>query len=440
MSWFSDLAGKAENILNKIDQNAANVLKIENEQSNETNFNNAINIDKDTQQSTNTSSSIKRTFSSNSMKLGRTPKKSATSTITLNIENETVNGSDWNEIINKNDKQYLTINTNGSDDQPFSNNSNASNSSRRSSCSSKTEGPVTVIECPIVAPSENENANGVVDVMSTSAISTSSAASSKSQQMSGEDRNELSALKIILAQVKSERERFKAEVDNLTKQSEHSKTNEIIAELEDTCNRLANENEELNKQFNDLMQTNNDYIKTISELETTIAKHRQTEVELTEKLNWTKSESEQAVFELQQYRTRAQHTLQMKDQLIEELKRNGFKTNLTDENESETLANLQKIEHSNYVKEREQLLDEIKMLKNQLDAGKQFITSLENKNRELEHEFTEKVNLLNMTLKQEKMRNLQLEENCKAQIREMKAVRDEMSRQQTNYSTELHEK
>lgn len=438
MSWFSELAGKAENILNKIDQNAANVLKSEVEQSNDTNFNNAINIDKESQPSTNTSSSIKRTFSSNSLKLLRTPKKTATSTIAITsyVDNETQNGEE-NENFNKNDKQFLTIASNGIDEpEPqLSNKSNASNSSRRSSCSSRTEGPVTVIECPIVQNESEKN-----DIMSTSAISTSSAASSKSQQMSGEDRNELSALKIILTQVKSERDRFKTEVDNLTNQATHSKANEIIAELEETCNQLASENEDLTKKFNGLMQTNNEYIKTISELETTVAKHRQTEVELIEKLNWTKSESEQAVFELQQYRARAQHTLQMKDQLIEELRTNNSSINLTNENESETLFNLQEVEYSNYAKEREQLLEEIKLLKNQFEAGKQFITSLENKNRELEHELTEKVNLLNMTLKQEKMKNLQLEENCKAQIREMKAVRDEITRQQTNYSTQLHEK
>lgn len=412
-SWFSDLAGKAENILNKIDQNAANVLKNDPiNQLTEVKCNNGDDEIEKLIPNNSLVSSIKRNISTNSLKLQRTPKKSPL-----------ISDFKQTEATPIKNENKLSV---GNEESNISK-SNISSSSRRSSCSSRTEGVQTVIEYPI----EKRTATDII----TNGFHAS--VSSNSLQISDEDKNELIATKIILAQVKIERDQLKSELIELQTQVANCKTNEIIAELTESCQQLTMSSEYLNKRIEELEISNNFYIKSISELETTLSKLHQNEVDLAEKLAWAKSESEQAVLELQQYRARAQHTLQMKDVVISELKnlnRNG------DADDNDIDSHLKQIQYAELTKERETLVDEIKMLGNQLEAGKQYIQSLETKYADADFRFTERETVLNNLLKQERLRFSQLEDTLRVQKKELKAVRDEMKRQQLNYSSKLHEK
>lgn len=411
-SWFSDLAGKAENILNKIDQNAANVLKTD---STEQLIEVKCNGDDDRAQQkqlllSSSSSSMKRNISSNSLKLQRTPKKQQP----IAIEEKFVDKLATPVI--KTDSKSLTVNS-----IPDENYLNAS--SRRSSCSSRTEGVQTVIEYPMEKPQHDIKPSP----------------SSHSLQFADDEKAELMATKIMLSQMKVERDQVQAELSDLQKQVANAQTNEIIASLEETCDRLTTDNEQLMRRLNELELNCNQYIKTISDLETTVAKLHQTELDLNEKMAWTRSESEQAAFELQQYRSRAQHTLQMKDDLIAQLKSAHQKT-VDGGDDAETDVHLKQIETMEMAKERDALAEEVKMLRNQLDASKHFIHSLEQKYHDMESRFAEKEDALNNAVRQEKLRFAQLEDALSTQTKELKAVRDEMKRQQLNYSTKLHEK
>lgn len=406
MSWLSDLAGKAENILNKIDQNAANVLKSETDQ--------LIEVKCNGDDSKTGLSSIKRTTSSNSLKLLRTPKKN-------------VNKSEEVDSRNKNEKTALNI-TNNNDESamPPSSVSNASNSSRRSSWSSRTEA-ITVIEYPIAS----------VAIAASTVDMNSSVHSVQSVQSTEEERTELAAVKIVLAQVKSERDRLKTDLDELTRQVAMDHTDELVADLERTCNELTSEREQLVDRLEEVSSVNGAYLKLISELETTVSKLHQSEIDLAEKLNWAKSEREQAVQELQQYRSRAQHTLQLKDQLIEELKTSTVSVadSHADQSPHHESSEIQLLQS-----ERANLLAELQTLRNQIEAGEQYASSLEGRICDVENRFKEREEFLNNSLQQERLKCNQFEDNLQIRVKELNAVREEMTRQQTNFSLKNHDR
>lgn len=406
MSWLSDLAGKAENILNKIDQNAANVLKSETDQLIEVKCN-GDNVKMGI-------STIKRTTSSHSLRLLRTPKKN-------------VNKSEEVDTRNKDEKIAINI-TNNNDDSVKAPGSvsNASNSSRRSSWSSRTEA-ITVIEYPI-AP---------LAVTAPITDMNSSVHSVQSIQSTEDERNELAAVKIVLAQMKSERDQLKSELDELNQQVAMDHTNELVADLERTCNELTTEKEQLSDRLEEISLANAAYLKSISELETTVSKLHQSEIDLAEKLNWAKSEREQAIQELQQYRSRAQHTLQLKDQLIEELK--GSTVSVPNSN-----ADLSPYRDHSEIhvlqSERESLLAELQTLRNQIEVGKQYSKSLEGRISDIEHRSKEREEFLNNSLQRERRNCIQFEDNLQVRLKELNAAREEMTRQQTNSSLKNHER
>jgi uncharacterized membrane protein YgaE (UPF0421/DUF939 family) len=83
--------------------------------------------------------------------------------------------------------------------------------------------------------------------------------------------------------------------------------------------------------------SNSSYVKTISELETSIMKLQQSENDLKQKLDYAKNETRDASNELQQYRLRAQNQLQMKEKMIEQLKSGGGEVANGDEHDESTL-------------------------------------------------------------------------------------------------------
>ncbi|XP_055325732.1 golgin-84 [Sitodiplosis mosellana] len=425
-SWFSDLAGKAENILNKIDQNAASVLK------NDTNDRDQlieVKTGDDVVDNGNHEKKIKmangspaiRSITSNALKLPKTPKK----TLYTPIERQP---ADIEEVSIKYESKLNNI-VNGDDGAKLNLPSNASNSSRRSSCSSRTEGIQTVIEYPIAKHSTDTlNVNGG-DPMQTSTGSLHS---------SVEDKNEMMASRIIVTQMKTERDQMKTEIADLKNQLVMAKKEDLVSEITATRDLLATDKESLQRKLDELEEANNGYVKTISQLEVSVAKMHEATMDLNEKLTLAKTETEQAVFELQQYRSRAQHTLQMKDELIAELKSFHAKGETTDDTDID--AQCKQIELATMKQERDTFFEENNMLRNQLNANKQIIHSLESKIHEIEMRSSESEKSLSNALKQEKLKSSQLEETMRTQAKELKVVRDELKRQQTITSTKLHEK
>lgn len=392
-TWFSDLAGKAENILNKIDQNAANVLKNELNESGKPIEPKYKGDDQDNQQNElNTLLSMKKSVSSNSLILQRTPKKQVEITVT---ESPTINAK--------------------TPSVPDENQSLNWSQSRRSSCSSRTEGVQTVIECPIDTK------------MTTSTHSVESASSS-----------ELSAMRIVLAEVKSEREMLQKELSDLKKQVANARTTEIIASLEEGCDRLTRDNELLTEKVSELEVNCNVYIKSISELETSVSKLRQSEADLSERLKMSQIESDRAMNELHQYRIRAQNTLQSKDELIAELKSARQQPSESDDTEMD--VHLVKIECSELRKERDSLTEEIKMLRNQIETDREQILLLESKRREQDDRIKQLEQSTANAHKQDNLRIAQLDDALNVQSQELAAAREEMKNQQMSYQIKIHEK
>lgn len=393
-TWFSDLAGKAENILNKIDQNAANVLKNELNESGKPIDPKYKGDDQDDQQNElNTLLSMKKSVSSNSLILQRSPKKQVEITVT---ESPTVNAKTATAV-------------------PDENQSLNWSQSRRSSCSSRTEGVQTVIECPIDTK------------MATS-----------THAVEAENSSELSAMRIVLAEVKSERESLQKELSDLKKQVANARTTEIIASLEEGCDRLARDNELLTEKVSELEVNCNVYIKSISELETSVSKLRQSEADLSERLKMSQIESDRATNELHQYRIRAQNTLQSKDELIAELKSARQQPSESDDTEMD--VHLVKIECSELRKERDSLTEEIKMLRNQIETDREQVLLLESKRREQDDRIKQLEQSTANAYKQDKLRIAQLDDALNVQSKELAAAREEMKNQQTNYQMKIHEK
>lgn len=416
-SWFSELAGKAENILNKIDQNAANVLKTDGngrDQLLEVKTTNNIET------SINHQTEIKQMLSSsNSLKLPRTPRKFAS----ISPDRKSVQFDGTEPIESKS--------MNGSEDVVVNLFSNTSNSSRRSSWSSKTEGIQTVFEYPM-----NKTTAQAVISKNDNTINTST--SSNSLRNAAEEKTELMATKIVLNQVKSERDQLKAEIIDLKDQLLTTQSKDIISGLTTTVDELTFERDQLQQKIFDLAASNADSSKAISDLELTVAKQHQIEVDLNEKLSWAKSEAEHATADLQQYRARAQNTLQMKDDIISQLKSLHAKPN--SEELTELDSHVKQIEWTKMKEQHDALVTEINMLREQLSESKRIIGSLEAKCQECDVRMEECEKTSSNVVKQERSRYSQLEEIFRTQTKELSAVRDELKRAQTTSSIKLHEK
>lgn len=221
MSWFQDLAGKAESILNKIDQNAATVLtqKISDKHDPVSTPN-----DHDLQEvkceklATTTLTPIREKL---------TPKKMLSLKRSPIIENTTQPVEDISVVISgsrnndENDDDEFTpiINNDGSNEilLPQSNsNSTSRRSSQTSQISSYTDG--TVIE--------KLQINQSTKIQSQYSIPTDGL------------EQELRALKIVLNQIEGERDEARAELEILQDQIKNANTRTIIKELEELCVQL----------------------------------------------------------------------------------------------------------------------------------------------------------------------------------------------------------
>lgn len=403
-TWFTDLAGKAENILNKIDQNAASVLKSDSGEKSQL-LNGQTNGD--TVSIRHAPSPAKQISASPSLMKLTQPKGKKTRS----------NADD----ADKSDGRHHLSATNG--DDGMASTSNASNSSRRSSWSSKTEGVQSVIEMPL---SKGAPANG------TGHTSAASLATSM------DERNEMVAIKIVLAQIKCERDQLKGDITELKQQLATAQNEHVIADLQAQCDRLAADKERLQHKVDEIESGNKHQSKTISELEVTMAMLRERENDLGERLRLAKYESEQSAAELQQYRARAQQTLQSKDDMIAELKALHQKADEGDD--GEVGAQVMQIERNKLADEHTALVDELNALRSQLSAKKHIISTLEAKCQGTDQRHQDYEAKLLAELKQERIKCSQLEESVRMQTRELEAVRDELKRHHVTMAAKLHEK
>lgn len=208
-----------------------------------------------------------------------------------------------------------------------------------------------------------------------------------------------------------------------------------LVELEEICNSLVAEKEFLVERNEILEQANAKNVQVISELEANVSKLMKNDMELMEKLEWAKKETNQAVMEMQQYRVRAQQTLQMKEKLIEQLKKgqSGGHEDGGSSNDALTLE-IQQLKA-----EKQILIDESRNLSEKLEQSKEMIRKVEQK-LDILPEKEAKIHELQEQLVKIGSKNTQIEEELNTQNREMLNLREEMMKQRSKFATQLSER
>lgn len=184
-----------------------------------------------------------------------------------------------------------------------------------------------------------------------------------------------------------------------------------------------------------LETSNSKYVKTISDLETSIMKMQQNENDLKQKLDYAKNETRDASNELQQYRLRAQNQLQLKEKMIEQLKSGGEILNGNESIESSLQIELDQLRD-----QRDHLQSELNLLSRRFDESRNFIEKMEHKHRMMQSDSEDKLLTLDESINQLNLRCSNYEEDIRLQKQEILQVRDEMLKQKTSMTTKLHEK
>lgn len=186
-----------------------------------------------------------------------------------------------------------------------------------------------------------------------------------------------------------------------------------------------------------LETSNINYIKTISELESTISKHMQNENDLKKKLEYSKNETTLQMNELAQYRSRAQSTLQMKEKIIEQLRSGQQDSSGAEKDviEATLVAELEQLKN-----ERQNLQAEIKSLTSRYEESRNFIENLEFKHYKEIEELQEKCRSLDDQANQANLRCSHYEEEIKNSHQELVKLKDDMMAQKTSLTVQLHEK
>lgn len=207
-----------------------------------------------------------------------------------------------------------------------------------------------------------------------------------------------------------------------------------LVEMEEICNSLVTEKEYLVERNQILEEANDKNIKIISDLEATISRHHRNELELNEKLDWAKKETDQAIVELQQYRTRAQQTLQMKENLIKQLKE-GKQV----DGEAATDITALQIEVQQLQIDKKHLQDEIHNFNVKWEQIKIHTAKLEQRLEE-SYNREQKLRELQDSLKEASFKCGQLEEELKAKVDEVVTIREESTKQRAGLLTKVSER
>lgn len=183
-----------------------------------------------------------------------------------------------------------------------------------------------------------------------------------------------------------------------------------------------------------LEKSNLNYVKSISDLESKLSRMHQIEQDINSKLEWAQRESEQAINELQQYRLRAQTTLQMKEKLIEQLKASKDGSGGGVDAQSVQLE-LEQMKNENTI-----LCDENKQQTMQLEQIRQYVEKFEAMQRAQQIDFDGKLTLLNGKLKQDERKWMQYEAEYKTQAKELTTIQTEMTRMQMEFTGKIQAK
>lgn len=181
-------------------------------------------------------------------------------------------------------------------------------------------------------------------------------------------------------------------------------------------------------------KANFNYVKSMSDLELRVAHLTQSETDLHTKLEWAKRETVQANNELQQYRSRAQTTLQLKEKQIEELKLaiGGSPMSPTPSNHS--------IEQLAVVGEREAIADERRRVTDEMEQIRLYVEKLESGQREQRAEYERLIDGAIAEQRNAEVKCRQADAEAKVQQRELAVVREEMARLQADYAEQMHKK
>lgn len=403
MSWLQDLAGKAENILTKIDQNAATVLTRQPAENGDVEASEPlVEVTTVSGAPSTATLAIESTFASAPVKLP------TSKGLSLSIKTSSPRGMIRSASSTSHERNSSV------DFDTGSVKSERQQSSRRSSISSKKDG--TVIEF-------------------TAAPAGGSVVSNSDYSL----ERELAAIKIILAEVKSERDELKVELDSALSQLSSSANDVKVKELENLCQVLIDEKNELFIKLTSIEESNAKYIKSISELESIVSKHMQNEQELNQKLEIAKVETSNAISELQQYRVRAHATLQLKEKMIEQLKDNVIPGGMNQVGNVST-EQIIRIELEQMKHERQNLAEEMSALNEKYENGKLSWQTAEQKFQRTIFELEGKVEDFQQRLNVETTKLHQLDDDLGIKQRELVSVREELVKQRTAFSVKLHEK
>lgn len=249
---------------------------------------------------------------------------------------------------------------------------------------------------------------------------------------------ELASAKILLSEMRSENNELKIEIETLHEQLKSNSSAIKIRELEEVEGMLVDEKRDLMLMNQSLESSTANYVKTISELETKFFKLQQSESELTQKLEYAKTETKDIRQELQNYKLRAQNQLQIKEKLIEQLKSGDSVANGETDGASDMSALQLEIEQIRG--ERDNLQTELNLVSKRMDESRNFIEKLEHKHRIMEAAAEDKINALNDTINQLSNAAVHFEDEIRLQKREIQQVREEMLNQKKLMTTKLHEK
>uniref|UniRef100_A0A0K8USV0 Golgin-84 n=1 Tax=Bactrocera latifrons TaxID=174628 RepID=A0A0K8USV0_BACLA len=408
MAWISGLADKAENILNKIDQNAATALQVAATSGDDGDSSEGSALETVRRNLSNSKLSLKTAFS---------PIKTKSNLITnmsRSVEGDT-------EVLNASYRTALPESVEASDKVEW--HINSAVSSRRSSINSRPDAVAIEVE-------ETSPQHGLLKKVAT-----------EGTLLTGtHESQELMAFKIALNEITNERDDLKARLTRINRDNEKTAFLTKIQGLETLLQRLTEERDQAQYEQSKAQDANNAYAHTISELEANLAKLQQEYLETAHKLQMQMMETEQLRKELQEYRHKAQYSLQMKDNLIAELKANGVSAGSATKSEDENDLRLVQMELDALKHEHQQTVDESRTLRMQLEELRRDWQMVNEQHTTYIASTRAAEETLRKELRTERERLLATESEQRIQAQELAKLRQQLSNQMAAAATRLQEK
>ncbi|XP_050334514.1 golgin-84 [Bactrocera neohumeralis] len=408
MAWISGLADKAENILNKLDQNAATALQVAATSGGDGDSGEGSALETMRRNLSNSKLSLKAAFS---------PIK-AKSNINANMSTSVEGDRD---VLNASYRTALPESVEASDKVEW--HINSAVSSRRSSINSRPDAVAIEVE-------ETSPQHGLLKKVAT-----------EGTLLTGtHESQELMAFKIALNEITNERDDLKARLTKINRDNEKTAFLTKIQGLETLLQRLTEERDQAQYELGKAQGANNANAHTISELETNLAKLQQEYLETAHKLQMQMMETEQLRKELQEYRHKAQHSLQMKDNLIAELKANGVSAGSATKSEEENDLRLVQMELDDLKHEHQQTVDESRTLRMQLEELRRDWQMVNEQHTTYIASTRAAEDTLRKELRTERERLLATESEQRIQAQELAKLRQQLSNQMAAAATRLQEK